>query len=76
MEISIPNCKMARRRSQVRNRFRVRQLEYLFGPDTNYHKAERILDFSKTATGYSGHIIQLIRQVSGNLPTTQIGPRD
>lgn len=50
--------------------------QYLFGPDTNYHKAERTLPFAQTATGYSGHIIQLIRQVSGNLPTTQIGPRD
>jgi len=50
--------------------------QHLFGPSTNYHKAEKILGFSETATGYSGHIIQLIRQVSGNLPTTQIGPRD
>jgi hypothetical protein len=41
--------------------------QYLFGPDTNYHKAERILGFSQTAAGYSGHIIQLIRQTSGNL---------
>jgi hypothetical protein len=50
--------------------------QHLFGPDTNYHKAERIMGFSQTATGYSGHSIQLIRQVSGNLPTTQITPRD
>jgi curved DNA-binding protein CbpA len=50
--------------------------QFLFGPETNYHKAERTLGFSQTATGYSGHIIQLIKQVSGNLPTTQIGPRD
>lgn len=50
--------------------------QHLFGPNTNYHKAEKILGFSQTASGYSGHTIQLIRQVSGNLPTTQIGPRD
>jgi hypothetical protein len=50
--------------------------QHLFGPDTNYHRAEKILEFSQTAAAYSGHIIQLIRQTSGNLPTTQIGPRD
>ena len=50
--------------------------QHLFGPSTNYHKADRILGFAQTSTGYSGHTIQVIRQVSGNLPTTQIGSRD
>lgn len=34
------------------------------------------LDIQGSSAGTSAHIIQLIRQVSGNLPTTQIGPRD
>lgn len=44
----------------------------LFGPGTSYQQADRTLAFVKTPTGYSGHTIQLVRQVNGNLPTSAL----
>jgi hypothetical protein len=46
--------------------------QHLFGPGTSYQQADRTLGFVKTPTGYSGHTIQLIRQVNGNLPTSAL----
>ena len=44
----------------------------LFGASTFYQQADRTLAFVRNPTGYSGHIIQLARQINGNLPTSRL----
>ena len=47
---------------------------YLFGTNTGYAQAESQLSFHYTGDGYSGHSIELIKQVNGNLSTSNISP--
>ena len=44
----------------------------LFGPGTSYYQADRTLVFVQNTTGYSGHIVTLVRQANGNLPTSAL----
>ena len=46
--------------------------DILFGPETEYAKADRRLDFKQTSTGISGYRVELILQVNGNLATRAI----
>lgn len=48
----------------------------LFGPDTQYHKADRWFSFVKDARGYRGFTVELIRQRDGNLSTTLISAQE
>ena len=49
-------------------------LDYLFGPDTTYSKADSTFDFSFDGYQYSGYTIELIMQQNGNLSTSRIKP--
>jgi hypothetical protein len=49
-------------------------LDYLFGPDTTYSKADSTFDFSFDGYQYSGYTIELIMQQNGNLRTSGIKP--
>ena len=42
---------------------------YLFGPDTNYSKANSVFDFTYSGSQYSGYTVELIMQQNGNLRT-------
>ena len=46
----------------------------LFGRDTSFYKADRILEFKKDGNRVSGYRVELILQVDGNLPTKKIDP--
>jgi len=45
----------------------------LFGPRTNYNKADSTFVFSRDLSGYSGYTVELILQSHGNLSTRRIG---
>ncbi|MEI6334649.1 MAG: J domain-containing protein [Methylococcaceae bacterium] len=47
-------------------------LDYLFGPDTTYSKADSTFNFSFDGHQYSGYTIELIMQQNGNLRTSII----
>lgn len=47
--------------------------EYLFGPNTEFYKTDKILNFSITKEGALGHEIELRLQRNGNLHTETIG---
>lgn len=47
-------------------------LEHLFGPDTDYAKADRIFDFKVQGSQVSGYTVELIPQTNGNLQTRKI----
>jgi len=47
---------------------------HLFGPDTQYSKADRSFTFSFDGQQYSGYTITLYRVQDGNLTTTKIPP--
>lgn len=49
-------------------------LDYLFGSDTTYNKADSTFDFSFDGYQYSGYTIELIMQQNGNLSTSGIKP--
>ena len=46
--------------------------EKLFGPSTDYYKADRIFDFKLVDNQYSGYTIELFLQERGNLKTKEI----
>lgn len=48
----------------------------LFGDSTTYKRADKILDFTKNATGFSGHQIILQQQIDGNLHSEDIEAKD
>jgi hypothetical protein len=52
----------------------------LFGSDTQFHKANAVLEFSRreTADGFTlvGHTVELIMQKNGNLKSTPINRED
>jgi len=43
---------------------------YLFGPKTNYSKADSVFDFTYNGYQYSGYTVELIMQQNGNLSTS------
>lgn len=45
----------------------------LFGADTTYSQADQIFQFTSDGNQISGHTIELISQVNGNLATKKIG---
>lgn len=47
---------------------------HLFGPETNYNKADSIFNFSFDGYQYSGYTIELIMQQNGNLQTSGLQP--
>ncbi|MDD3653133.1 MAG: zinc ribbon domain-containing protein [Desulfotomaculaceae bacterium] len=49
---------------------------YLFGPETSYNKADKILNFYKSGNMIQGHTIELIQRIGGNLETSKIGPNN
>lgn len=49
-------------------------LNYLFGPETTYSKADSIFNFTFDGYQYSGYTIELIMQQNGNLSTSGISP--
>ncbi len=51
-------------------------LDYLFGPNTSYYKADDVFRFSKTGDGVSGWTVELFQQVGGNLETKKISEDD
>ena len=50
--------------------------DFLFGPDTSYSKADEPLLFRIEGHRVFGHVIELIKQVNGNLRETPISPTD
>lgn len=46
----------------------------LFGPETSYNIADKVMDFRETYNGYEGHTVELILQRNGNLQTRNIPP--
>ena len=44
----------------------------LFGPDTQYSKADEIFEFTRTDAGVQGYTLELIKQRDGNLRTQAI----
>jgi hypothetical protein len=50
--------------------------EYLFGPATAYSKADARFDFRAEDGKVDGFTVELIKQISGNLNETAIGPAD
>lgn len=49
-------------------------LNYLFGPDTYYSKADSTFNFTFDGYQYSGYTIELIMQADGNLSTSGLKP--
>lgn len=47
---------------------------FLFGEETDYRKADRILEFELVGNEVSGYTVELIRQVNGNLQEIPIKP--
>ena len=43
---------------------------YLFGPETNYSKADSVFNFTYDDYQYSGYTVELIMQQNGNLRTS------
>lgn len=50
--------------------------KYLFGPKTSVAMADKRLDFSENADGYTGHTIEFILQENGNLDTKPLRKED
>jgi hypothetical protein len=48
--------------------------EELFGPDTQYAKADQTFDFREDPGGYVGYTLTLIMREGGNLSTSAIAP--
>ena len=46
--------------------------DQLFGPGTAFEKADTILAFYRNGNQVVGNTVSLIRQVNGNMPTTEI----
>ncbi len=46
--------------------------EKLFGPSTDFHKADYIFDFNLVDNQYTGYTIELFLQARGNLKTEEI----
>lgn len=51
-------------------------LEYLFGEDTAYYKADDFFRFKVSGTGYSGWTVELYAQRDGNLSVDEIDKED
>ena len=51
-------------------------VKHLFGPDTTVSMADMKLDFTQDAKGYTGHTIELILQMYGNLSTKRLRKED
>ncbi|MEQ1486526.1 J domain-containing protein [Methyloglobulus sp.] len=49
-------------------------IDYLFGSETTYSKAESTFKFSFDGYHYSGYTVELIMQQNGNLETSRIQP--
>ena len=49
-------------------------IDYLFGPETKYNKADSLFSFNFDGYQYSGYTIELIMQQNGNLRTSGIQP--
>jgi hypothetical protein len=49
-------------------------MEYLFGTETTYSKADSTFDFTFDGYQYSGYTVELIMQRNGNLRTSGIQP--
>jgi len=47
-------------------------VEYLFGPDTTYSKADSVFHFTYNGYQYSGYTVELIMQQHGNLSTSRL----
>jgi hypothetical protein len=50
--------------------------EYLFGRDTVYRKADKRLDFQVEGDKITGHTVELINRMNGNLREVDIKPSD
>lgn len=46
--------------------------EFLFGPETQYNKANEIFEFTFDGNQYNGYTIELFSQINGNLSTSKI----
>lgn len=51
-------------------------INHLFGPKTEYAKADDIFDFAIQGNQISGYTVELIRQMHGNLDTRPIDAKD
>ena len=47
---------------------------FLFGPDTNYGKADKVFEFKKTGNQVFGYTVELFLQPNGNLSTSKLSP--
>lgn len=50
--------------------------EYLFGPDTQYQRAEDCLSFYTEGNKIAGYTIELIKQAEGNLKELDLSPEE
>ncbi len=46
--------------------------EQLFGSGTDFQKTDKVFDFYLNGSQIMGHTVELIKQVNGNLPTSEI----
>lgn len=48
--------------------------QFLFGPDTTYHTADKVFAFTESGNTLSGFTVELTLRRGGNLPTSKIPP--
>lgn len=49
---------------------------HLFGPDTDYSKADKVFEFENTGSEVTGYTVTLYKVANGNLHTSQIRPTE